>query len=180
MEAMTRTAETDISDVFASAAAGDETSFARIVAAYDDEMYRVCVAVCRDQTIAADAVQSAWTIAWKKLSSVREPERLRPWLVSVAVNEGRKLLNKRTRRSEVEHLGEAPEEPGAVDPATGIDTIDLIAAVERLEPDDRALLAMRYMAGFNATELASALGSSPSAVRQRLKRLMDRLREDLQ
>ena len=57
--------------------------------------------------------------------------------------------------------------------------MDLNAALDRLDPDDRALLAMRYGAGFNATELARATGRKPDAVRQRLKRLLDRLREDL-
>lgn len=32
---------------------------------------------------------------------------------------------------------------------------------------------------FNATELAIATKSKPEAIRQRLKRLLDRLREDL-
>lgn len=38
---------------------------------------------------------------------------------------------------------------------------------------------MRYVAGFNANELAVVTGKSPAATRQRLKRLLDRLREDL-
>ncbi len=59
MEAMTGTAARDLSEYVGPAAAGDEVAFTHIVAAYDSEMYRVCLAVCRDQTIAADAVQSA-------------------------------------------------------------------------------------------------------------------------
>jgi RNA polymerase sigma factor (sigma-70 family) len=180
MEAMIGTARQDLTGVLASAAAGDEIAFARIVEAHDDEMYRVCVAVGRDETIAADAVQAAWAIAWRKLKTIREPDRLRPWLVAIAVNETKTLLKRRQKRSRVEIHTDASSRPGGIDPATRTGMIDLIAALERVEPDDRALLAMRYMAGFNASELATALGSSPSAVRQRLKRLMDRLREDLQ
>jgi DNA-directed RNA polymerase specialized sigma24 family protein len=41
------------------------------------------------------------------------------------------------------------------------------------------LLALRYLGGFDAPELARALGISPAAVRQRLSRLIQRLREDL-
>jgi RNA polymerase sigma factor (sigma-70 family) len=79
----------------------------------------------------------------------------------------------------VEQLGDIPDQYASADPATGVATIDLIAALERLEPDDRALLALRYMAGFNATEIATALHARPDAIRQRLKRLVDRLREEL-
>jgi len=65
MEAMSGAAGTDNARVLASAAAGDEIAFASIVAAHDDEMFRVCVAVCRDHAVATDAVQAAWAIAWR-------------------------------------------------------------------------------------------------------------------
>lgn len=54
------------------AAAGDTVEFARIVAAHHADMTRVAYVVCGgDQELAADAVQAAWTIAWKKLGSLR-------------------------------------------------------------------------------------------------------------
>ena len=179
MQAMTQSAEPNLADVLASASRGDDAAFARIVETYDGDMYRVSVAIAGDQTIAADGVQAAWTIAWKKISTIREPERLRPWLVSVAANETKKLLNKRTRRSEIEHIDRAGD-GGAVDPATGVASIDLRAALAQLDPDDRALLAMRYVAGFNATELADAIGLSPPGTRARLQRLLARLRTELE
>ena len=179
MQSVTRMAGQTRGETLVSAVAGDEAAFARVVAEYDDEMYRVCVTVCRDRTVAADAVQSAWAIAWKKLGSVRDPASIRPWLITVAVNEARKLLRKRGRRSEVEQLGDIPDQYASVDPSTGVAMIDLISALERLEPEDRTLIALRYMAGFNATEIASAIDARPDAVRQRLKRLVDRLREEL-
>ena len=69
--------------------------------------------------------------------------------------------------------------PGGIDPATNVACIDLRNMLERLDPDDRALLAMRYILGFNATELASAIGISPSGTRTRLERLVARLRQEL-
>jgi RNA polymerase sigma-70 factor (ECF subfamily) len=179
MQAVTRLTVQTGSEVLASAVAGDEAAFAHIVSSYDDEMYRVCVAVCRDRTVAADAVQSAWAIAWRKLASVRDADSVRPWLITVAVNEAKKLLRKTRRRSEVDNVDDLADQQGTADPATGIDMIDLIRALERLAPGDRALLALRYMAGFNAAEIATTLAANPATVRQRLKRLMDRLREDL-
>jgi RNA polymerase sigma factor (sigma-70 family) len=179
MEAMARLADGDLTRVIASAVAGDDLAFGHIVAAHEAEMHRICVAVSRDQAIAADAVQAAWAIAWRKLGAVREPGRLRPWLVAIAVNEAKQLMRKRQRRSQVEALSPPPAAAGGVDPATGIDSLDLDAALMRLDPDDRALLAMRYVAGFDATELSIAIGLSPSGTRSRLERLIARLREEL-
>ena len=180
MNAISGSVERAEADVVARAAAGDEIAFTRLVEAHDSEMYRICVAVARDQTIAADGVQAAWAIAWRKLGTVRDPARVRPWLVSIAVNETKTLLRRRSRIAAVETVPEEIPLGGGIDPATGIASLDLRAALARLDPDDRALLAMRYVAGFNATELAAALGGRPAAIRQRLKRLVDKVRTELE
>ena len=166
-------------EVLAAAAAGDETAFRRIIAENHEDMRRVCLAMFGDAAIADEAAHAAWLVAWKKVGKVRGAEQLRPWLVSVAVREAKHLLRTRRRLAEVETGVDASAQPGGVDPATGVAAVDLHAAVARLDPDDAALVAMRYVAGFDSTELAAATGKTPAAVRQRLKRLLDRLREDL-
>lgn len=176
---MTRSAQHDAGDLIASAAAGDEVAFRRIIAAHHDDMRRICVYVAGDRAVAEEATQAAWVIAWKKIGSVREPARLRPWLMAVAVNEAKQLLRKRRRRAEIELATDAASEPGGRDPATGVSGIDLRAAMLRLDPADRELIALRYVAGFDSNDLAFATGMKPGTVRQRLRRLLDRLREDL-
>lgn len=166
--------------LIASVAAGDEMAFASIVRLHHEDMRRVCVVVAGDDRIADDAVAAAWSIAWRKLGGLRDPARLRPWLVSVAVNEARQLLRARRRRSLIEVPVIQVDEPrGGLDPGSTVNSIDLRNALARLDPDDRALLAMRYMAGFDATELALATGRSPSGTRARLARLLRRLERDL-
>jgi RNA polymerase sigma-70 factor (ECF subfamily) len=165
--------------LLASAAAGDEAAFRRIIAAHHDNMRRVAAHVTGDQALAEEATQSAWLIAWRKLSNVRDEAHLQPWLVSVAANEAKRVLRKRRRRGEVEVAIDVTGEPGGFDPATGISSMDLNAALDRLDPDDRALLAMRYVAGLDSNELAIALGTSSSGTRKRLERLRRRLREEL-
>lgn len=176
---MTGVAGEDLSGVIASAAAGDDHAFARLVAAYHEDMRRVCAFVTRDEALADEAVQAAWSAVWHKLGAVRQPERIRAWLVSIAVNQARDLLRNRRRRSEAEVLAGARVVLPGLDPATGIDSLDLLAAMDRLDPEDRALIAMRYVLGFDATELAAAIGLSPPGTRARLARILGRLREEL-
>ncbi len=166
-------------DVLASAAAGDEFAFRRVIAAHHDDMRRVCMAITDDRVLADEATQAAWVIAWKRLGDVRDEGHLRPWLVTVAANEAKQLLRKRRRRAQVEVAADATHVAGGHDPASGVVDIDVRDAMARLDPDDRALLAMRYIAGFDSNELAGALGLKSGTVRQRLRRLLGRLREEL-
>jgi RNA polymerase sigma-70 factor (ECF subfamily) len=179
MEAVTRLADRQRASLLASAAAGDEVAFRRIIAENHDNMRRVAAHVAGDQALAEEATQAAWLIAWKKLGNVRDEAHLQPWLVSVAANEAKRVLRKRRRRDQVEVAADVSGEPGGLDPATGISSLDLSAALDRLDSDDRALLAMRYVSGFDSNELALALGISATGARKRLERLRNRLREEL-
>ena len=125
MEAVTRFAQPDAGDLIASAAAGDEYAFRRIIAAHHEDMRRVCAYVTRDDALAEEATYAAWAKAWRRLGSVREPASLRPWLVSIAVNEAKRILGKRKRRTEFESTHDPVDHPGGVDPATGVAAIDL-------------------------------------------------------
>jgi len=161
------------------AASGEEAAFARIIAAHHDDMVRVCYVICGDLDLADEATQVAWTIAWRKLPTLREPDRLRPWLISVAANEARQILRRRRRRAIVELAVVDPARLAHDDPAARTDDLDLINALAGLDADDRRLLALRYVAGFDSFEIARATGRSASGTRARLARLLDRLRTEL-
>ena len=176
---MTQTAGRQEAGLLASAAAGDEIAFRHIIAVHHDDMRKVCMAISENRAIAEEATQSAWVIAWKRLSDVHDEDHLRPWLVTVAANEAKQLLRKRRRRAEVEVTADPAGVPGGIDPATDVVDIDVRDAMARLDPDDRALLALRYVAGFDSNDLAKAIGISPSGTRNRLERLLKRLREEL-
>ena len=164
--------------VLARAASGDEIAFAQLVDAYHADMRRVSYVVCADADLVDEAVQQAWQIAWRKLGTVRHPDRLRAWLVSVAANETRQLIRRGRRHPEVE-LRPGWAADFDTDPAADVRLIDLAAALRRLSSEDRALLAMRYVTGLNATEISAVTGGTPSGVRTRLARLLRRMREDL-
>lgn len=163
----------------AGAAAGDEHAFARIVAAHHDDMARVAFVVCGDVDIAQDAVQSAWPKIWAKLGSLRDPDRIRPWLVSVAANEARQLARSRGRRRIREITVEGAVERASPDPADRAADLDLARALTTLSDDDRTLIALRYVAGLTSDEIGRAIGMTGGGVRARLSRLLDRLREEL-
>jgi RNA polymerase sigma-70 factor (ECF subfamily) len=178
MATVMATIDDSLAGAVALAGAGDETAFARIIQAHHDDMTRVCFVICGDLDIADEAVQMAWPIVWRKLGSLRDAGRLRPWLVSIAANEARQLVRRRRRRTVVE-LAMVGSMGSGLDPAGRVGDLDLTNALAKLDPDERALLALRYVAGFDSTELARATGRSPSGTRARLARLLDRLRTEL-
>jgi RNA polymerase sigma factor (sigma-70 family) len=166
-----------------AASRGDEAAFARLVALHHASMVRVAWVIADDPDAALDAVQSAWAIAWRDLGRLKEPERVGSWLVAIAANQARDAMRRRRRRAVTEIPIGTHERDGAPsmagDPAAVITSIDLDRALARLAPDDRHLLALRYVAGYDSSSIGRLTGISPSGVRTRLARLLDRLRKEL-
>jgi RNA polymerase sigma factor (sigma-70 family) len=160
------------------AAAGDEAAFTRLVAEHRAAMTRVAFVVCGDSEATSEAVQSAWSIAWRRLHTLRDPDQVRPWLIAIAANEARQQIRGRRRRPVVD-ISDALQRDGGGDPADAIGLVDLQRALAHLNPDDRRLLALRFVAGFDSTEIARHAGLSASGVRSRLARLLERLRMDI-
>jgi len=166
-----------VASTVALAGAGDEAAFARLVATYHADMARVAFAACGDRDLAEDAVQSAWLVAWRKLRSLRDPDSVRPWLLAVTANEARQLV--RRRHGPVVEIDVGDPGDNRNDPSAGIERLDLRRALAHLSPDDRALVAMHYVIALSSDELGAAVGTSPSAARMRLSRIVDRLRKEL-
>ncbi|MEA2677517.1 MAG: hypothetical protein QOJ81_1658 [Chloroflexota bacterium] len=181
MEAL-RASEFDDS-MLARATAGDEIAFARIVAAYHSDMARVCNVVVGDAQLALEAVQAAWPRIWRGIGSIRDPQKLRPWLVAVAVNEARRLRGQRGRRQvrEIAITSDVVETDagGRGDPAERAALIDLGNSLARLNDRDRTIVGMRYAAGMSSAEIGLAIGMSSGGVRARIADLITVLRRDL-
>jgi RNA polymerase sigma-70 factor (ECF subfamily) len=166
-------------DLLARAQVGEREAFTALVERYHADLVRVAFAITGDLDTACDAAQLAWVTAWQRLPTIRQPDRLRAWLIAIAANQARQSLRAQRRRRvrEIAVVDRGPAD--GHDTMVSTDRFDLQAALTRLGADDRALLAMRYLAGLTADEIGVATGMTGSGVRSRLSRLVARLREEL-
>jgi RNA polymerase sigma-70 factor (ECF subfamily) len=166
-----------------AAALGDEAAFTELVARHHHDLLRVAYVICRDRALAEDSAQAAWAIAWRRMGDVKDPTHVRGWLVAVAANEARRTM--RSRRPTIREISVGDIELAGVpdlgsDPlAAGIANADLRRVLASLDPTDRALIALRYVAELSSDEIGRALGMSSSGARGRLSRLLLRLRGEL-
>src|SRR6476620_8944736 len=104
---------TATAELLARARTGERDAFTAVVERHHAELVRSAYAITGDVDVARDAAQLAWIKAWQQLPKVREPERLRAWLIAIAVNEARQSLRAHRRRHVREIAPPAQEEiPG--------------------------------------------------------------------
>jgi len=163
--------------ILARVARRDHLAFTRLVEAHDADMARLCFVICGDLELARDATQNAWHRLWRDPPRLNDDRRLRSWLLTVAANEARQLARRRRRGAILEHRSARPEP--APRPDLGIERVDLERVLDRISPDERELLGLRYVLGMSSPEIATQLGLSAEGVRTRLRRLLARLRLEM-
>jgi RNA polymerase sigma-70 factor (ECF subfamily) len=156
---------------------GDLDAFESIVRDRMGAVYRLTLAIAGNEFDAADATQDAFVAAWKQIGSLRDASRLEAWLGRIAINSARMVVRGRRRRSvrEIRELDAvtltvaAPSDPGPIGPAAADrDGRTLAAALDRLDPDRRAILALRHLEGKGIPEIAATLGIPEGTAKSRL------------
>jgi len=150
------------------------------VAEHYDRLVRLAYLICRREPDAADAVQRGLEQAWRRRDTLRDDERLRPWLDRVVVREAIRI----GRRPWLRRVISLDAQVAWAEPASTIDSgtsewADIHAAVGRLPADQRAVVVLHLHAGYSVAETAAIVDAPIETVRTRLRRAKDRLRSDL-
>ena len=136
--------------------------------------FRLALAMLHDRGAAEDAVQEASFTAWRKLATMRDQGRLRPWFLGVVANKCRNARRGKwlagVSLGLPDHLAVASAEDRALRGA------DLRRAVAGLRHDDRLIVVLYFYLDLPLEEVAAVAGMSVSATRARLYRSIQRLR----
>jgi RNA polymerase sigma-70 factor, ECF subfamily len=150
-----------------------------------DDVYRVALAILRDQDAAVDATHDTFARAFERWHQYDENRSLRAWLhgiVSHAALDG--LRRRRVRTLALPAIGEVHQATAARsvdgDPARHIADRDQIdGALADLKPEARAVLVLRHYYGYDYAEIARFLRTSPGNVGSILSRSHSTLRARL-
>lgn len=160
---------------------GDQAAFAAIYDRYADRLHSYCFVMLRDTHSAADAMHDTFVKAATRLSQLRDPAKLRPWLFAIARNEAHAVGRNRSKQDLVEDLSqELVSEP---DPSLGLAQAELKelvwSAVAGLQERDRELMTLSLVEGLEGSELAQAMGVKDSHLHVMLTRMRDRVEKAL-
>ena len=142
------------------------------------------LAILRNEDDAADALQDTFLIAARKLGGLRDPERLRPWLYSVARNQCRARLRDRKRTQPEDHtVLESAQEGIEVDMTAQVARVELAelmtAARDGLNERDQELLELHMRHGLEGDDLAAVLGVTTQNAYKLVQRVRDRVSRSL-
>jgi RNA polymerase sigma-70 factor (ECF subfamily) len=182
--------------ILSRARAGDEDAFRELTEPYQRELQVHIYRIVGSTQDAEDLLQETLLAAWRGLEQFQQRASVRAWLYRIATNRSLDALRASRRRPTDQRMTQMPEptswseqiwlEPypdvlleGIRDEAPGpearYETAEAIAlafivGLQHLPPQQRAVLVLRDVLGFRATEVATMLESSEASVNSLLRR----------
>lgn len=174
--------DTPDAELVAAVIGGDLEAFSRLVSRYRDTHMRFAVRMLGDRFDADDALQSAWLRAFRHLRQCAEPGRFGTWMYSIVANECRSLAFRRKRRERriVSDDGALEAAQSMDDPEHQLLREEIERALADLDLDQREAFLMKHVEGLSYEEMAQITGAGTSALKMRVKRACERLRELLE
>ena len=168
--------------------AGDRDAFTELYQATHQEVYRTVRAILHSEELAQDVQQDTYIYAYTHLDQLNDPEKIRPWLRSIAVNRARSLLRKQNpvlfSELETEDDASLPEQADCspeASPELSLERKETTALVNEilagLSDGQRAAVAMYYYEQMPVAEIAKSLGVSSSTVKNQLARGRKKIEE---
>ena len=139
------------------------------------EIQAVAFLIVRNERDAEEILADTLLTAWRKIDSLRDPARLRSWLLTTAT----RLALRRRRRFQPSLLSLEMASDVATNDPSPIERIVLGQAINDLPPRMRAVVALHYVADLPTAEIAAAVGRSENTVKTQLREARAKLRAAL-
>lgn len=143
---------------------------------YMNLLYRLCYSILLVREDAEDAVQDVFLKYYRRQPTFADEDHEKAWFIRVAVNHCKDILRRRKLRefiplSEVEELLAEKE--------VEADDSGVLQALYELTDRYRIVMILHYLEGYPVKEVAKLCGLTQSAVKMRLSRGREQLKECL-
>ena len=171
--------------------AGDDNAFSVLVRKYQKQVHALAWRKIGDFHIAEEITQDTFLKAYKRLATLKKPQRFASWLYVIAANRCSSWLRKKRLLTQpLEQLEETDnellqkatysgyviEENERTAVAAQRDVVKKLLA--KLQESERTVITLHYFGEMSCTEIGAFLGVSANTIKSRLRRAQQHLKKE--
>jgi len=158
---------------------GDSGAFEELMRRYQGLVFHTIRGMLLDPENARDLTQETFIRASSQLRRLRDPARLRPWLLRIAVNLTLDRLRRQKDECSYDDAWMTPDRDFEERAVVRDLAVQIKAEVARLAPRQRTILSLHLFREMRLVEIAELLEMKPATVRSNLHFGLQNLRQRL-
>jgi RNA polymerase sigma-70 factor (ECF subfamily) len=168
---------------------GNRRAFEQLIDRFQKEIHRMIYYRIRARMDTEDLTQDVFIRAYRNISRIREPDKFRSWLFTIAVNRVNDYLRKKRVRSIFKSSDENTDiQPTATDIQDPPDALEQVLKedfwrhvgriAQKLSKMEREVFMLRFFDNLNINEIARILKKSESTVKTHLYRALAKFKKE--
>ena len=147
----------------------DAKTFAHMYETVYKDLYRFALCMMRHAQDAEDAVSETVISAYENVNKLRDQDAFKSWMLTILSNVCKKKLKSPVRKE-----GNLEEYEAAQHPDFGL-PVDIKKAFFILSEEERLIVALSVIAGYNSKEIGKMYGLNANTVRSKRKRALEKM-----
>ncbi len=165
-------------EIVLSAKQGNKEAFTQLILEIKNDLYKICRIRLNNNDDIDDAIQETMIQAYKSLSSLKDVNKFKPWIITILINNCNKIYRKKQKTRtiveeyDVERIGiDSNIEKTEAD-------INFHILIKDLKYEERVVIILYYMEQFTFKEIGKILHCSESTIKTRLYRAKEKIRDN--
>ena len=152
---------------------GNNSAFSILIKSYEKDLYKVAIAMTKNDDDALDCIQEAILQAYISIKDLRQDEYFKTWLIKILINKCNALLKKNKK---ILNLDVNTSKNDTVEQS---DRLELKDSINSLDSDLRIIIILYYYEDMSIKDISESLNIPQGTIKSRLSRARSKLKEML-
>ena len=152
---------------------GNNLAFSILIKSYEKDLYKVAIAMTKNDDDALDCIQEAILQAYISIKDLRQDEYFKTWLIKILINKCNALLKKNKK---ILNLDVSIAENDKVEQS---DRLELKDSINNLDSNLKIIVILYYYEDMSIKDISESLNIPQGTIKSRLSRARSKLKEML-
>ena len=152
---------------------GNNLAFSTLIKSYEKDLYKVAIAMTKNDDDALDCIQEAILQAYISIKDLRQDEYFKTWLIKILINKCNALLKKNKK---ILNLDVSIAENDKVEQS---DRLELKDSINNLDSNLKIIVILYYYEDMSIKDISESLNIPQGTIKSRLSRARSKLKEML-
>lgn len=152
---------------------GNNLAFSILIKSYEKDLYKVAIAMTKNDDDALDCIQEAILQAYISIKDLRQDEYFKTWLIKILINKCNALLKKNKK---ILNLDVSITENDKVEQS---EKLELKDSINNLDSDLKIIVILYYYEDMSIKDISESLNIPQGTIKSRLSRARSKLKEML-
>lgn len=152
---------------------GNNLAFSILIKSYEKDLYKVAIAMTKNEDDALDCIQEAILQAYISIKDLRQDEYFKTWLIKILINKCNALLKKNKK---ILNLDVSITENDKVEQS---EKLELKDSINNLDSDLKIIVILYYYEDMSIKDISESLNVPQGTIKSRLSRARSKLKEML-